>query len=150
MPKGLTKKAKARLIETVNREIIPRYETQAAAADAVGINPATLNRLLGPGAVGGSMETVELVAAFLNRTPAEVMYGSSDTAPPTLADVSGFAEAFARAKERAREEKQDISDSQFDAVGRIRMSPQPSTISAALIVQLAITASRTAPRARKK
>ena len=148
MPKGLTPQAKERLIAILKRDVMPSFSVEAKAADEMKVDATALNRLLNHGQ-GGSVEFVEAVARYLSIDPATILFGGDAKPEPRLSDMPGFSEVLSEARALALRQMQSISDAQFEAAGRLRITPQPVTLTAELLVQLALTSAR-ASKPRKK
>jgi hypothetical protein len=140
MPAPLTDDQRQHLRRVLVEEVMPRFGgDQSAVAEALGVDQATINRLVKRG-VGGSLGLAEAVAKYLNDSPSRVLgLGAEDVIAPKLREVLGFDAAMKDALKQVGDEYRGRLDAQrLERAADHRMVPPPGRILPGLLIQLAL------------
>lgn len=155
MPTPLTTKQREHLRRVIVEEILPRFDgQQSKAADKLGVDQSTINRLVLHGQ-GGSLALAEAVAKYLNDSVSRVLgLGTVEAITPKLREIPGFEPAMALARQQVADEYSGRLDmQQLERAADHRMVPPPGKILPGLLIQVALClpgAPSAEPRPRRK
>jgi plasmid maintenance system antidote protein VapI len=140
MPAPLTPEQREHLRRVIVEEVLPRFDgDQSAAAEELGVDQATINRLV-KNRVGGSLSLAQAVAKYLNDSPSRVLgLGAEDKVAPKLREIPGFETAFEEARRQVDDEYRGRLDvHRLERAADHRMVPPPERIIPGLLIQLAL------------
>ncbi len=145
MARDLSNEQRVRLAKAIRDEVAPRvlganFEKldQSAVGKALGAQPSTINRLLLPKPVGGSLHLVEIVARYLNIPKEQILDGVAKEQPvPRLRDLPGYKEARVTAERRVQEERLAIEHGALERAADVRATPTPASVNANMLLGLA-------------
>lgn len=147
MAKGLTSEQRGTVKGLLLNSVKPRFNEsswQTDAAEKIGVDQSTINRLVKDPPMGGSIETAEKLAEFLNIPPHEILYKTQLPGElPRLRDLPGYAEAIEAARQRVQQEGRRIEAWALEGAGDFRLRPTPTIVTAELLLGLAVSKMQT-------
>lgn len=139
MAAGLPDEIAQRLKKVIRDELLPLFADRkgpiAPAAEAIGVNPGTLNRMVKRSDYTGSYEMLQKVATYLGKDERDIAKGTVDPVP-ALRDLPTWRSALRDAKKRITTERRAITAFELARAGLIRAA-EIKSVNGALLVELA-------------
>jgi plasmid maintenance system antidote protein VapI len=152
MPAPLTPEERDHLRRVIVEEVLPRFGgDQSAAAEQLGVDQATINRLVTRN-VGGSLRLAKAVAKYLNDSSSRVLgLGAEDKVAPKLREISGFESAMEEARRQVDDEYRGRLDRhRLERAADHRTVPPPERILPGLLIQLALCLPNSEPESERR
>jgi hypothetical protein len=147
MPAPLPPEQRENLRRVIVEKVLPRFNgDQTAAAEAIGADQATINRLV-LHHQGGSLGLAKAVAKYLTDSVASVLgLGGEEVSVPKLRDIAGFETAMEEAKRQVAEEYRGRLDvERLERAADNRLVSPPDKILPGLLIQVALCLPSTGP-----